>query len=259
MHPQKVEVDEPRVDVEPRALVLREVAVVEAAVHEVHAALGVDGTRPELPLHPEQLAVGVERAGERARARHARVVVAAAPGRDARVHVAVAGVEVELALELGHDPLARLHGERGLRRVAAVPRGKQVAVRLARHAVGVPEAVDGGEVGIVVVGSVEVAERVDHVAREVKRARVAALLRRRARAEREALVAVAHAHLVVADEHHLARRRTRSRRSTRTARSTGCARRPSSRGSARRRARSSTRRTGRACRTARTRSTASSP
>ena len=200
METQQVEVDEPRIVRDAVVLVLRVVAIREATVHEVRVALGVNGAVPVLLLDEHDLAEGVERVRERAAAGDARVVVAAAPGRHRRVHVAVRRVEVELALDDRRQFLAGVHRVRGLRRVAAVPRRLQLVVGRARHAVRAPVAVDRREVREVVVRTVPEPELVDHRARVVVLPLVAALLRRGVGAERKALVAVTPTRLVVSHE-----------------------------------------------------------
>ena len=200
MHPQQVEVHDPRMAHQLVRAILSVVLVGEARIEPLVPALGRDGAVPRLLLDQHDLAVGVERLGERARARHARVVVRAAPGRNGGMHVAVGRVEAEPALDDRRERLAHFHAVERLRGRAARPRELPVPVFRAGDAIRPPVAVDGREVGEVVVRPVAEAELVDQLARMVVLSLVAAASRRGMRPKGVALVAVAPARLVVGDD-----------------------------------------------------------
>ena len=77
------------------------------------------------------------------------------------MHVAIRRVEMKLLLDEGREPGLVLHGPGGLGIVAARPGHVPLAVGLPRDQVLVPELVDRGEVGVVVVEAVAEAEGVN--------------------------------------------------------------------------------------------------
>ena len=122
----QVEIDQPRIFVNAVVLVLRIVAVGQAAVREMVVTLRVDRPVPGGLLQQHDLAVCVKDRGKGAGARDAGVVVHAAPGRDRGVDIAVRGAETELLLNNRRKAFAELDGAGGLGRVAALPRVLQL-------------------------------------------------------------------------------------------------------------------------------------
>ena len=106
---------------------------------------------------------------------------------------------MEFLLDEGGQQVAELHGPCGLGSVAAGPGCLELVGGGAADAILAPVLVDGGEVGVVVVGSVDEAELILHRAGVGELALVAAFLGGGAGPESETLAAISPAGLVVGD------------------------------------------------------------
>ena len=202
VHLAQIEVDQPGILGQVVPLILRIVAVGQAGIQPVVVPFRVHRSVPRLLLQQHDLAVRIERGGERAGPGHAAVIVGAAPGGGGGVHVAVRGAEPELVLDDRGELGAVLDRAGRLGRIAARPRRLQLPVRSAADQVGAPILVDRAEVGEVVVRPVHEPERVLHDACVAELPRVTPLAGGGARAERETLAPVAPPGLVVG-HHHL--------------------------------------------------------
>ena len=156
----QVEIHQPGVFGRLVRLVLAVVAIGQAAVKGMVVAFGIDRAVPGLFLEQHDLAEGVEDRRQRPRARDARVVVHAIPGRDGGMDVAVGCAEMELRLDLRGQPGAVFHGSGRLRGIAAHPGVLKLIFGRAADQVGRPELVHRGEVGVVVIRAVNEAQLV---------------------------------------------------------------------------------------------------
>ena len=206
MHPQKIEIDDPRSLRHAVFAVLRIIAVGQAGIEPMGRSLRIYWASPRLLLQKHDLAPCVEPGRERSRARHARIVIRGVPRLHVCVHVAIAAIETEFALDFGRELFAHPHRPDRFGPPAAPPRGLKgtFPVPIAPdYVVLAPIRIHGGEIHVVVVRSVDVSKIVDHRAGVLLLRLVASAGRLGAGAERIALLFADAPRGLVVGHYHL--------------------------------------------------------